>query len=127
MTEAEWLACSDLRRMLDFVSPLATVHKMLAFASAFDRLLPASSDHEARRVGAQANAGIFPDPGPLAHESYNDYLMIAIPQEVLRRAYRGLSTQQQRDAMRDGCDLLREMFAPFRSAPLRPAWLVAND
>jgi hypothetical protein len=127
VTEPEWLACTDLRRMLDHVQSLATVHKMLAFAAALDRLLPPSSDQEA---GPEVTAGDPYDPfepGPPAQESYNDYLLVALPQEVLRRTYRGLSAEQRQGAGFAACGLLREVFNPFASAPLSRAWLAAND
>ena len=127
MTEPEWLACTDLRRMLDQVQPLATAHKMLAFASAFDRLFLASSDHE---TAPEDSVGDEYDPfesGPPAQESYNDYLLIALPHEILRRAYRGLSAEQSPGAIIAACHLLREVFAPYRSVTLSPAWLALND
>jgi hypothetical protein len=100
---------------------------MLAFASAFDRLLPISSDHEPGQEGSWGYATDFSDPGPIAQESYNDYLIIALPQEVLQRTYRGLSAEQRQGAISAACSLLREVFAPFRSVTLSQAWLVLND
>jgi hypothetical protein len=114
MTEAEWLACSNLRQMLSFVRPQATFSKMLDFACAIDRLMPRWPEHE-QRQGFLGQGAESLGPGPIACDWDHDYLVDALLREILRRAREGdqLPSEQQRELMRASCELLRDIFRPL--------------
>lgn len=107
MTEVEWLRCSNLQSMLAFVRSRATLHKMLAFAAAFDVLLPSRRDHE----HPQETLEQLDYPGPIAQDWDHKYLIESIMGEVL---WRSSQPQQQGDLLGDACDLLRDIFIPFQ-------------
>jgi hypothetical protein len=131
MTEQEWLECGNLPPMLTFVRPNATLHKMLAFASAFDRLLPQRPESEQSRRNWIVEAAAPHDP--IAKVWDNDHLVSFLLSEVLRRTRRemcrggSLSPGRPQDWMRTSCDLLRDVFAPFQSVTVDRGWLLAND
>jgi hypothetical protein len=126
MTEAEWLACGDLQRLLEFIDARVTLHKALAFAAACDRYIagppyprgvPAPYEEELNDRTQQSNAAKIrtllrvalglvhasPDPEEQSSPDWLPRRMLAI------------------------CDLLRDLFNPFHEAQRNPDWLTANN
>src|SRR5262249_49169389 len=131
MTEVEWLACEDLKRMFRFVRSRFTVHKALAFASSCDRLLRhLPGGDTSRAVPTEANyLGVTSDTEPIDQEWDSSYLIESLLNEALRLALSGSregsrppSDRQQVEPRHVICRLLRDLFNPFLPVNLDPSW-----
>jgi hypothetical protein len=126
VTEAEWLACTDPRRMWAFLQETTSLRKArLLFAACCDRLRHAPSEQGTRRteeVGGrhpeEAVHADAPSPITLADDAARFYLLLAAT-EALNNLGAGNSEQAAQVA------LLHDLFGnPFRHVHANAAWLI---
>jgi hypothetical protein len=145
MTEAEWLACTDPQKMLDFVKDIGTRRKLRLFLCAHVRMAW-SPIHDFRSRLADV-LELLADllPGSVEAlaamiQEMNEFQRSCIErQDFERAAYfrecfdllklaRQPDTGMRLDARKFDCPTLHDLFGnPFRPVSANPAWLAWND
>jgi hypothetical protein len=145
MTEADWLACTDPRPMLEFLRGRAGDRKLRLFAVTLYRHLSGGDgvvDAAERHADGTASAREMRDAGAEAlwHSSSWYRQMGTEEVDAIRARYGAIVAPLAHEAAEliveaagareagAACDLLRDIFGnPFRRGTVDPAWLSWRD
>jgi hypothetical protein len=142
MTESEWVACGDMKKMPGFLRGKVSDRKLRLFACSCVRrpwwvLDDEFSRHAVEIAERYADGQVTAEELSRAHEQLDlDRGWEIWPAEAVTRSRFGpneaaWAVDSVNLAVPPGtrCDLLRDLFGPlpFRNVPLDPAWLAWND